>query len=56
MNYYMNGLEKIIMELQRILMNAEESIVIPRKTTSTTLVLAIKECDVKRKRYSKSQC
>ena len=55
MNYYMNGLEKSIMEIHRMLKTVEESIVPPRNTSSTTLVLTIREGGVNRKIPHSSQ-
>lgn len=50
--YYINGLEKSTMELHGLLKKTEENSVPPRNTRSTTLVLAIREGGVKRKRSS----
>lgn len=52
MKYYMNGLDKSVMELHGIIKTAEESIVRPRNSSSTTLILAIREGGFKRKRPS----
>ena len=52
MKYYMNGLEKSIMEISGMLKTTEESIVLLRNTSSTILVLTIREGGVKRKRPS----
>ena len=51
-NYYMNGLEKSILELHGMLKKTKESIVPHRNTSSTSIMLAIMEVGVKRKRYS----
>lgn len=52
MNYYMNGLDKSIMELHGILKTLEESIVPPSNTSPTTPFLSIMEGGVNRKRSS----
>lgn len=51
-NYYMNGLEKTIMELHGMLKTTEEIIVPLRSIISTTHMLAIREGGVKRNRLS----
>nr|KAJ0189501.1 hypothetical protein LSAT_V11C800413990 [Lactuca sativa] len=50
MNYYIIGLEKIIMELHGMLKTVEESIVPHQNTSSTTHVPTIRDDSVKRKR------
>lgn len=51
-NYYMNGLEKSIMELHGMLKTVEESVVPPRNSNSVSPMLAIREGGVKRKSSS----
>ncbi|GKE61766.1 putative RNA-directed DNA polymerase [Tanacetum coccineum] len=56
MQYTMHGMDKTIMELHDMLKNVEENMAMHKpSTSSSTLVLAIKEGGVKKKRKSRSK-